>query len=111
MTAAAPEGSQAPPEPPPAPPLPENLGPVGAGLWRAVIDVFVVDAHTLATLESACRELDRAHAAEQALARAGEFVLDRYQQAKAHPAIAVARSSRLAAARLVQALGLPTKES
>jgi hypothetical protein len=37
-------------------------------------------------------------------------VLDRYQQAKAHPAIAVARSSRLAAARLVQALGLPAKE-
>jgi len=60
---------------------------------------------------SACRELDRAHAAEQALTRAGEFVLDRYQQAKAHPAIAVARSSRLAAARLVQALGLPDKES
>jgi hypothetical protein len=45
-----------------------------------------------------------------ALTRAGEFVLDRYQQAKAHPAIAVARSSRLAAARLVQALGLPAKE-
>ena len=38
-------------------------------------------------------------------------MLDRYQQAKAHPAIAVARSSRLAAARLVQALGLPDKES
>jgi phage terminase small subunit len=107
MTAAAP-GTAA--EPPSPPPTPEDLGPTGRRLWGAVTETFILDPHTLATLESACRELDRAHAAEQALARAGEFVLDRYQQAKAHPAIAVARSSRLAAARLVQALGLPAKE-
>jgi phage terminase small subunit len=111
MTAPAPPGSQAAAEPPPPPPMPEDLGPAGRRLWEAVTGVFIIDQHTVSTLESACRELDRAHAAEQALARAGEFVLDRYQQAKAHPAIAVARSSRLAAARLVQALGLPTKES
>jgi hypothetical protein len=90
---------------------PEDLGPAGRTLWEDVCATFTLDPHELATLESACRELDRAHAADQALARAGEFVLDRYQQAKAHPAIAVARSSRLAAARLVQALGLPAKET
>jgi phage terminase small subunit len=110
-TAAAPGSPEAAAEPPPRPPTPEDLGPAGKRLWGAVTETFILDPHTLATLESACRELDRAHAAEQALTRAGEFVLDRYQQAKAHPAIAVARSSRLAAARLVQALGLPDKES
>jgi hypothetical protein len=72
--------------------------------------VFTLDPHELATLESACRELDRAHAAEQALARAGEYVTDRYGAPEQHPAVQVARSSRLAAARLVQAIGLPAKE-
>jgi hypothetical protein len=72
--------------------------------------VFTLDPHTLATLESACRELDRAHAAERVLAAAGEFTTDRYGSPKQHPAIAVARSSRLASARLVQALGLPAGE-
>jgi phage terminase small subunit len=95
---------------PDPPETPEDLGPAGTGLWLAVTDVFALDPHTLATLESACRELDRAHAAEQVLAQAGEYVADRYQAPKAHPAVQVVRSSRLAAARLVQALGLPTKE-
>lgn len=112
MTVAVPAGSQKPLEPPPPPPpLPGDLGPAGSGLWRAVTDVFVLDPHTLATLESACRELDRAHRAEQALALAGEYVTDRYGSPKQHPAVAVARSSRLASARLVQALGLPVKEA
>jgi phage terminase small subunit len=72
--------------------------------------VFTLDPHELATLEGACRELDRAHAAERALASAGEYVTDRYGSPKQHPAVQVARSSRLAAARLVQALGLPAQE-
>jgi phage terminase small subunit len=75
-----------------------------------VVSVFVLDAHALATLESACRELDRAQAAERVLATAGEFTTDRYGSPKQHPAVQVARSSRLAAARLVQALGLPPRE-
>lgn len=71
----------------------------------------MLDPHTLATLESAARELDRAHAAEAVLAQAGEFTTDRYGSPKQHPAIQVARASRLAAARLVQTLALPSKES
>jgi phage terminase small subunit len=111
MTVEAPAGSLTAAEPPPPPPLPEDFGPAGRRLWEAVTKVFVLDPHTLATLESACRELDRAHAAEQALARAGEYLTDRYGSPKQHPAVAVARSSRLAAARLVQALDLPAKET
>ena len=38
------------------------------------MEAFVLDPHTLATLESAARELDRAHAAELALAQAGEYL-------------------------------------
>lgn len=109
-TAAAPAGSGAAAGPPPPPPPPQDLGPAGRGLWEAVTGVFVLDPHTLATLEAACREVDRAHAAELVLAQAGEYVTDRYRNPKVHPAVGVARSSRLAAARLIQALGLPAKE-
>jgi hypothetical protein len=106
-TVAAPAGSVRAADPPPTP---EDLGPAGRRLWSAVTEVFILDPHTVATLESACRELDRAHAAELALAQAGEYLTDRYGSPKQHPAVQVARSSRLAAARLVQALGLPSKE-
>ena len=110
MAATAPAGPETAPEPPSPPPTPEDFGPAGRRLWGAVTETFILDPHQLATLESAARELDRAHAAERALATAGEYVTDRYGSPKQHPAIAVARSSRLAAARLVEALGLPTKD-
>jgi hypothetical protein len=111
MTVEVAGGSQAAAEPPPPPSLPDDLGPAGRKLWAAVTEVFILDPHTLATLESAARELDRAHAAERVLASAGEYVTDRYGGPRQHPAVAVARSSRLAAARLVQTLALPVKES
>jgi hypothetical protein len=110
LTVVTPERPQEAPGPAPPAALPDDLGPAGRGLWRAVTDVFDLDPHALSTLESAARELDRAHAAEKVLAEAGEFVTDRYNSPKQHPAIQVARASRLAAARLVQTLALPDKE-
>jgi phage terminase small subunit len=71
-----------------------------------VVEAFQLERHHLAVLEGACRELDRAERAEAAIAEQGEYVTDRYGAPKQHPAVAVARSSRLAAARLLRELGL-----
>jgi phage terminase small subunit len=75
-------------------------------LWKAVIAAYECEAHHLAILEAACRELDRAERAEAMIASDGEYLTDRYGGTKAHPAVAVSRSSRLAAARLLRELGL-----
>jgi hypothetical protein len=93
-----------------APPPPSDLGEAGLDLWRAVTGAYDVAPHLLVVLESAARELDRAERAEQAVAEAGEWTSDRYGGVRAHPGISVARSSRLAAGRLLRQvdLELPT---
>ena len=93
-----------PQEPPRKPP--KGLRPASRRLWVATIAAFEVEAHHRAILEAACRELDRAERAEELIAADGEYLEDRYGNPKAHPALAVARSSRLAAARLLRELGL-----
>jgi phage terminase small subunit len=85
---------------------PKGLQSAQRRLWAAIVEAFELEDHHLRTLESACRELDRAERAEAAIAEQGEYVEDRYGAPKAHPAVAVARSSRLAAARLLRELGL-----
>jgi phage terminase small subunit len=85
---------------------PAGLKPAAKAVWRSVVDGYELERHHLAVLEAACRELDRAAAAEELLADQGEYLTDRYGGKKVHPAVAVARSSRLAAARLLRELGL-----
>jgi hypothetical protein len=95
------DGQQEPPRKPP-----KGLRPAQRRLWKATIAAYVCEPHHLTILEAALRELDRAERAEAMIAGDDEYVLDRYSSPKAHPALAVARSSRLAAARLLRELGL-----
>jgi hypothetical protein len=85
---------------------PDDLGAAGLAAWQAVAAAFQVEAHTAPVLEAAARELDLAEAAAAAVAQAGLWVADRYGKPAPHPGIAVARQSRLAAARLLRALGV-----
>jgi hypothetical protein len=85
---------------------PKGLRPASRRLWKATIAAYSCEPHHLAILEAACRELDRAERAEVMIASDDEYMRDRYGGWKAHPALAVARSSRLAAARLLRELGL-----
>jgi hypothetical protein len=93
-----------------APPAPAGLQAPGRALWEAVTGSYAVEAHLRPVLEAAALELDRAAAAEQAVTEAGEWQIDRYGGLKPHPGIGVARSSRLAAARLLKALNIPEEE-
>jgi hypothetical protein len=84
---------------------PSDLGEAGRELWATVTGSHELAPHLLVVLGSACRELDRAAAAEHAAA-ADPWQTDRYGAQKPHPGVAVARSSRLAAARLLRQLDL-----
>jgi len=90
----------------PAPPAPADLGDAGRALWAAVTGGYQVAPHLLPVLLAACRETARAEQAEADVARDGTYDADRYGARKPHPGIAVARSSRLAAARLLRQLDL-----
>lgn len=89
---------------------PKGLRPASRRLWMATTAAFECEGHHLAILEAVCRELDRAERAEELIAIEGEYISDRYDAPKAHPALAVARSSRLAAARLLRELGLDLED-
>jgi hypothetical protein len=89
-----------------APSAPDTLTGAGLALWTAVVDRHQVAPHLLPVLIAACRETARAERAEADVERDGAYTTDRYGAQKPHPGIAVARSSRLAAARLLRQLDL-----
>ena len=92
------------------PPTPGGLGEAGGALWAAVVRDYAVADWQLPVLEAAAREADQAAEAEAAAQADGPFILDRYRSPKPHPGIAVARSSRLAVARLLRQLNLEPVE-
>jgi hypothetical protein len=57
-------------------------------------DYGVVDSGGLSLLELAAQALDRIHECQDAVARDGALVLDRFSQRKAHPLLAVERDAR-----------------
>jgi hypothetical protein len=102
--------AKAPKAAPPDERPPAELGSAGAQLWADIMAAFTIEPHLRPVLLGACREHQRAEDAEAAVDRDGPLLLDRYGSPKSHPSIAVARSSRLAAARLLAALNLAPPE-
>jgi phage terminase small subunit len=89
------------------PTAPKGLRAAQRRLWREIVAGFELENHHLRILEAACREPDRAEAAEEHIAAEGEYLTNaRSKAVKPHPAGQVARSARLAAARLLRELGL-----
>jgi phage terminase small subunit len=87
-------------------PPPGDLGDAGRALWASIAARWQVEGRHVPVLLAACREHDRAEQAEATVRAQGAYVTDRYGGLKAHPAVGVARSSRLAVARLLRALEL-----
>jgi P27 family predicted phage terminase small subunit len=85
---------------------PSDLGSEGAAYWRKVVKHWELDPHQPAILREACKCLDNIAAAEQRLAKDGPILVDRFGQAKAHPATLLVRDYRGLFARLVRELGL-----
>ncbi len=86
---------------------PSHLKAPGRRLWLSATGDFEIDPPGLELLRLACEALDRADEARVAIERDGAYVAGRYANIiRPHPALAVERDSRLAAARLIRELGL-----
>ena len=85
---------------------PKGLSREAAGIWRSVVDVWLLEPTHLRLLEAACRQWDRAIAARKVLADRGLVMLDRFGQEKPHPMIDVERKALDAFRLTLRELGL-----
>jgi hypothetical protein len=87
-------------------PAPAHLSERCKTLWRGMVRHYELDAAGLELLMLALEALDRCEQARETLATDGVYLKDRFGQLRAHPAVAVERDSRIAAARLFRELDL-----
>lgn len=89
------------------PTAPAGTKPGGRALWRSIVDDFELDEHELALLRQAVRTVDVIDKLQADIDKHGATV-ESPQGVKVHPAIVEIRQQRLALARLLAALRLPT---
>jgi phage terminase small subunit len=85
---------------------PKHLLPDTAAWWREVAKQYALEAHGLRLLTLACEAWDRGVEAREAIAKYGTIYVDRFDQPRARPEVAIERDSRLSFARLVRELAL-----
>ncbi len=86
-----------------------GTGLAGRRLWRAVVELYELEAHELLLLREAARTADLLDELEKRIKTEGA-VIESPQGEKAHPAAVEARQQRIALARLLGALRLPAGE-
>jgi phage terminase small subunit len=94
-----------PPRAPRLPKAPGHLRPATRRWWNEIVRSWDLGTHHLRLLKLACEALDRAEEARERIAVDGAYLEGRYGL-RAHPALAIERDSRLAAARLLRELDL-----
>lgn len=88
---------------------PEHLQPGTRRWWAKICRTYALESHHLRLLTLAGEAWDRGQEARALVTKEGLLTLDRFGQARAHPAVAIERDSRIAFARLVRELGLDTE--
>jgi len=91
------------------PPPPDGLQASGMALWESVIGDFDLEEHEEAVLKEACRTADLLDGLQATLEAEG-LMSESSQGARVHPAAAELRQQRIAFARLLTALRVPTGE-
>lgn len=86
---------------------PAGLGPAGKGLWRSLVDVYLLDPREVAQLSAACRQADDVALLEAELANDGVIVTGSKGQPRLSGVVAELRQGRLAVSRLLGDLALP----
>lgn len=86
---------------------PSGLQWSGRKLWQATVADFELSEHETGLLLQACRTLDSLDVLQARLDADGTM-LESPQGLRAHPALPELRQQRIALARLLAALGLPT---
>ena len=85
---------------------PAHLEPSTRKWFRQVVEEYDLGPHHVRLLTLACEAWDRAQQARELLAKSGPVINDRFDQPRAHPAVAIERDTRIAFARLVRELDL-----
>ncbi len=88
---------------------PAGLGAAGRRLWQSVVDDFDLEEHELVLLVQAVRTVDLLEELDKRV-RADGALHDSPQGLRAHPAAVEGRQQRIALARLLAALRLPSGE-
>ncbi len=88
------------------PQAPVFLGESGRVFWACVVGEFDLDSAALQLLAVACKQLDRIAEARAILAAQPVTYLDRFDQPREHPAVAIERNASVVFARLVRELAL-----
>ncbi len=84
---------------------PDHLSTRSRRFWRSVVGQYELQPHELELLRRACEASDQADRAHEILAAEGLTFMDRYGQAKAHPAAGLEIQNRAAEAKLLAQLG------
>ena len=74
---------------PKKPSVPDHLSDASGEWWESVIGSYALDPHHVRILTHAAEAWDRADEAREQIAKDGLIVCDRFQQEKAHPAVAI----------------------
>lgn len=86
---------------------PKHLTAEGRTLWAKLREEFDIDdAAGLALLRAACEAHDRAQQARTMIAAEGLVTVDRFDQRKPHPAVAIERDARTQIMAALRALRL-----
>jgi P27 family predicted phage terminase small subunit len=85
---------------------PKHLSAEARQWWANVVEAFELEPHHLKVLRLACEAWDRAQEARKALTKHGTTFIDRFEQPRVRPEVAIERAAWIAFARLVRELGL-----
>ena len=85
---------------------PAHLRPDTASWWDSVARDYALEGHLVRILTLAAEAWDRGQEAREAIAKYGPVYVDRFDQPRARPEVAIERDSRISFARLVRELAL-----
>ncbi len=86
---------------------PQHLKKPGRDFWKKVLNDFqMTEAHDLERLSMACECLDRMQEARDKVITDGAYFIDRWQQPKEHPAMAVQRNNAKLFTQIIRELCL-----
>ena len=78
--------------------------------WKSVVDGYSLEPHHVRLLTLAAEAWDRCQQSREALQEHGLTYMDRFDQPRSRPEVAIERDSRIAFARLVRELALDVQE-
>jgi P27 family predicted phage terminase small subunit len=85
---------------------PAHLSSETAQWWQSVMDEYALEPHHVRLLTLACEAYDSAQQAREVLQREGKIFIDRFDQPKPRPEVAIQRDSAIGFARMLRELDL-----